>query len=194
MKAKIRKLAVFVEETRQEMSQPVNPPTRRAAAVAVIENPFAGKYAADLTELMDIGEELGELLAQRAVAALGIEGSKAESYGKAAAVGENGELEHAAAILHPKLGAPVRKVLGKGAALIPSSKKRGGVGVPLDIPLGHKDAAFVRSHFDGMEVRINDAPRANEIMVAVAVTDSGRPLPRVGGLTKDQIKGEDGLR
>jgi len=194
MKAKIRKLAVFVEETRQEMSQPVNPPTRRAAAVAVIENPFAGKYAADLTELMDIGEELGELLAQRAVAALGIEGSKAESYGKAAAVGENGELEHAAAILHPKLGAPVRKVLGKGAALIPSSKKRGGLGVPLDIPLGHKDAAFVRSHFDGMEVRINDAPRANEIMVAVAVTDSGRPLPRVGGLTKDQIKGEDGLR
>jgi hypothetical protein len=193
-KAKIRKLAVFVEETCQEMNQAVNPPTRRAAAVAVIENPFAGKYAADLTELMDIGEELGELLAQRAVAALGIEGSKAESYGKAAAVGENGELEHAAAILHPKLGAPVRKVLGKGAALIPSSKKRGGLGVPLDIPLGHKDAAFVRSHFDGMEVRINDAPRANEIMVAVAVTDSGRPLPRVGGLTKDQIKGEDGLR
>ena len=194
MKAKIRKIAVFVEETRQEMDQPVNPPTRRAAAVAVIENPFAGKYVADLTELMDIGEELGDLLAQRAVAALGIEGSKAESYGKAAAVGENGELEHAAAILHPKLGAPVRKVLEKGAALIPSSKKRGGLGVPLDIPLGHKDAAFVRSHFDGMEVRINDAPRANEIMVAVAVTDSGRPLPRVGGLTKDQLKGEDGLR
>ena len=106
----------------------------------------------------------------------------------------NGELEHAAAILHPKLGTPVRRVLGKGAALIPSSKKRGGLGVVLDIPLGHKDAAFVRSHFDSMEVRINDAPRANEIMVAVAVTDSGRPLPRIGGLTKDQIKGEDGLR
>ena len=101
----------------------------------------------------------------------------AESYGKAAAVGENGELEHAAAILHPKLGAPVRKALGKGAALIPSSKKRGGPGVALDIPLGHKDAAFVRSHFDGMEVRIADAPRADEILVAVAVTDSGRPLP-----------------
>ena len=176
------------------MDQTVDPPTRRAAAVAVIENPYAGKYVADLAELMAIGEELGEMLAQRAVTALGIEGPKAESYGKAAAVGENGELEHAAAILHPKLGAPVRKVLGQGAALIPSSKKRGGLGVPLDIPLGHKDAAFVRSHFDGMEVRINDAPRANEIMVAVAVTDSGRPLPRVGGLTKDQIKGEDGLR
>src|SRR5579863_8128998 len=194
MKAKIRKLLTIVEETRFEMDHPVEPPTRRAAAIAVIQNPFAGRYVEDLSELIDIGEELGGLLASRAVAALGIEGPAAESYRKAAAVGENGELEHAAAILHPKLGAPVRKVLGKGAALIPSSKKRGGLGVVLDIPLGHKDAAFVRSHFDGMEVRLNDAPRANEIMVAVAVTDSGRPLPRVGGLTKDQIKGEDGLR
>lgn len=194
MKARIRKLATFVEETCSEMGRNVNPPTRRAAAVAVIENPYAGKYVEDLSELMAIGEELGDLLTQRAVQALGIAGPSSESYGKAAAVGENGEIEHAAAILHPKLGTPVRKVLGKGAALIPSSKKRGGMGVPLDIPLGHKDAAFVRSHFDGMEVRINDAPRANEIMVAIAVTDSGRPLARVGGLTKDQIKGEDGLR
>jgi hypothetical protein len=194
MKAAIRKIAVFVEETHTEMDRKVAPPTRRAAAVAVIENPFAGKYAEDLSDLMTIGEELGELLATKAVAALGIAANTAESYGKAAAVGENGELEHAAAILHPKLGAPVRRVLGKGAALIPSNKKRGGLGVVLDIPLGHKDAAFVRSHFDGMEVRLNDAPRANEMMVAVAVTDSGRPLPRVGGLTKDQIKGEDGLR
>ncbi len=194
MRANIRKLAVFLEETQTEMGRKVDPPTRRAAAVAVVENPCAGKYVEDLSELMTIGEELGELLTQKAVAALGIPANTAESYGKAAAVGENGELEHAAAILHPKLGAPVRKVLGKGAALIPSSKKRGGMGVSLDIPLGHKDAAFVRSHFDGMEVRISDAPRANEIMVAVAVTDSGRPLPRVGGLTKDQIKGEDGLR
>ena len=194
MKAKIRKIAVYVEETQREMDREISPPTRKAAAVAVIENPCAGKYVEDLSELMAIGEELGELLTARAVAALGISGSSAESYGKAAAVGENGELEHAAAILHPKLGTPVRRVLGKGAALIPSSKKRGGMGVVLDIPLGHKDAAFVRSHFDGMEVRINDAPRANEIMVAVAVTDSGRPLARVGGLTKDQVKGEDGLR
>jgi hypothetical protein len=176
------------------MGRPVNPPTRRAAAAAVIENPFAVKYFEDLTELIEIGEELGALLTERAVAALEIPGASAESYGKAAAVGENGELEHAAAILHPKLGTPVRKALGKGAALIPSSKKRGGPGVTLDIPLGHKDAAFVRSHFDGMEIRVNDAPLANEILVAIAVTDSGRPLPRVGGLTKDQIKGEDGLR
>jgi len=194
MKAKIRKLVTFVEETRTEMDQAIDPPTRRAAAAAVIENPFAGRYVADLTELMEIGEELGALLTERAVAALGIAGPAAESFGKAAAVGENGELEHAAAVLHPKLGTPVRKVLGKGAALIPSSKKRGGLGVPLDIPLGHKDAAFVRSHFDGMEIRVSDAPRANEILVAIAVTDSGRPLARVGGLTKGQIKGEDGLR
>ena len=194
MKPRIRKIVTIVEETRIEQGQPVEPPARRAAALAVIENPLAGTYAEDLSELMDIGEELGGLLAERAVAALGIDGPHAESYGKAAAIGENGELEHAAAILHPKLGTPVRNVLGKGAALIPSSKKRGGPGVPFDIPLGHKDAAYVRSHFDGMEVRINDAPRANEIVVAVAVTDSGRPLPRVGGLTKYQVKGEDGLR
>ena len=194
MPARIRKIVTVVEETRSEIGRAVAPPTRRAAAVAVIENPFAGRYAEDLGELIGLGEELGGLLAQKAVAALGIEGTAVESYGKAAAVGENGELEHAAAILHPKLGAPVREALGGGAALIPSSKKRGGVGVPLDIPLGHKDAAFVRSHFDGMEVRVPDAPRAGEIVVAVAVTDSGRPLPRIGGLAKEEIKGEDGLR
>ena len=194
MKAKIRKIVTFVEETRSEMGKTVEPATRRAAAAAVIENPSAGRYVEDLTELTEIGEELGALLTERAVAALGIPGPSVESYGKGAAVGENGELEHVAALLHPKLGTPVRKVLGKGAALIPSSKKRGGPGVTLDIPLGHKDAAYVRSHFDAMEIRINDAPRANEIVVAIAVTDSGRPLARVGGLTKDQIKGEDGLR
>lgn len=194
MKAKIRKIVTVVDEIQMEMGRKVSPPTRRAAAIAVIENPFAGQYVEDLGLLMDIGEELGALLSARAVAALGIPGERAESYGKAALVGENGELEHAAAILHPKMGAPVRKTLGKGAALIPSSKKRGGLGAELDIPLGHKDAAFVRSHFDGMQVSINDAPRANEIMVAIAVTDSGRPVPRVGGLAKDEIKGEDGLR
>ncbi len=194
MSAVIRKIVTVVEETLMEGGRDVSPPTRRAAAIAVIENPFAGRFVDNLDPLVVVGEELGELLATKAVAALGIEGARAQSYGKAAAVGENGELEHAAAILHPKMGAPVRKVLGKGAALIPSSKKRGGLGTVLDIPLGHKDAAFVRSHFDGMEVQINDAPRANEIMVAVAVTDSGRPLPRVGGLKIDEIKGEDGLR
>jgi hypothetical protein len=194
MQAKIRKIVTVVEETHSEMGRAVVPPVRRAAAIAVIENPYAGIFVEDLAELISAGEELGGLLTERAVAALGIPATKVESYGKAAVVGENGELEHAAAILHPKLGGPMRKVLGKGAALIPSAKKRGGPGGPLDIPLGHKDAAYVRSHFDGMEVRINDSPRANEILVAVAVTDSGRPLARIGGLAKDQIKGEDGLR
>lgn len=194
MSAKIRKIVTFLEETHTEMGKAVSPPTRRAAAVAVIENPFAGRYVEDLSDLIAMGEELGGLLAERAVAALGIEGPAAHSYGKAALVGENGELEHAAALLHPKMGAPMRKVLGKGAALVPSSKRRGGLGAELDIPLGHKDAAYVRSHFDGMQVSISDAPRANEIVVAVAVTDSGRPLPRVGGLEVADIKGEDGLR
>lgn len=194
MSAEIRKLAVWVEETHTEMGRPVTPATRKAVAVAVIANPFAGRYADDLSPLIEIGAELGGLLGARCVAALGIEPAQAQSYGKAAMVGEGGELEHAAAILHPKLGAPLRAAVEKGAALVPSSKKMGGPGQVLDVPLGHKDAAYVRSHFDGIEVRLNDAPRAGEIMVAVAVTDSGRPLPRVGGLTHAEAEGKDGLR
>lgn len=194
MIAKIRKIAVWVEETHREMGREISPPTRKAVAVAVIANPFAGTYVEDLTLLMDIGAELGGLLGARCVATLGIEPGQAQSYGKAAMVGEAGELEHAAAILHPKLGAPLRVAVEKGAALVPSLKKMGSAGQVLDIPLGHKDAAYVRSHFDGVEVRLNDAPRANEIMVAVAVTDSGRPLARIGGLTHNQAEGKDGLR
>jgi hypothetical protein len=194
MHAKIRKLIVQLDETRAEMGRPVNPPSRKALAMAVIENPYAGRYAESLDELIAIGEELGGLLGSRCVQALGIAPEQAHSYGKAAIVGEAGELEHAAAILHPKLGAPLRQAVSKGAALVPSSKKMGGLGAAIDVPLGHKDAAFVRSHFDAMEARVADAPRANEIVVAVVVTDSGRPLPRVGGLQSHEIKGEDGLR
>lgn len=194
MSAEIRKTAVFVEETHREIGREISPPTRKAVAVAVIRNPFVGQYVEDLTPLMEIGAELGGLLGEKAVAALGIRPDQAESYGKAAMVGEGGELEHAAAILHPKLGAPLRAAVEKGAALVPSSKKMGGPGQDLDVPLGHKDAAYVRSHFDGVEVRLNDAPRAGEILVAVAVTDSGRPLPRVGGLTHEDAEGKDGLR
>lgn len=194
MTAKIRKIIVQVDEVLMEMGKTVTPPTRRALAMAVIENPFAGGFSENLDELIAIGEELGGLLGQKCVQALGIEPGKAQSYGKAAIVGEAGELEHAAAILHPKLGAPLRLAVEKGAALVPSSKKRGGLGTAIDVPLGHKDAAFVRSHFDAMEARVADAPRANEIVVAVVVTDSGRPLPRVGGLQIHEIRGEDGLR
>ena len=194
MLAKIRKLIVQIDETRIEMGQAVTPPTRRALAMAVIENPYAGGYAENLDELIAIGEELGALLGQRCVQALGIAPGQAQSYGKAAIVGEAGEIEHAAAILHPKLGAPLRLAVEKGSALVPSAKKRGGLGTAIDVPLGHKDAAFVRSHFDAMEARVSDAPRANEIVVCIVVTDSGRPLARVGGLKADEIKGEDGLR
>jgi len=192
--ADIRKIVVQVDETRIEQGQAVNPPTRRAVAMAVIANPYAGRYSENLDALVAIGEELGALLGARAVQALGIAPGQAQSYGKAAIVGEAGELEHAAALLHPKLGAPLRQAVEKGAALVPSAKKRGTLGTAIDVPLGHKDAAFVRSHFDAVEARVADAPRAGEIVVAVAVTDSGRPLPRVGGLQASEIKGEDGLR
>ncbi len=194
MAAQVRKLITVIEETRREAGRAIAPATRKAAAIAVIANPFAGKYDADLETLMAIGEELGDTLGRQAVAALGIKPGEAQSYGKAAIVGEDGELEHAAAILHPRLGKPLRAAVEKGAALVPSSKKRGGPGAAIDVPLGHKDAAFVRSHFDAMEIRVHDAPRRDEIVVAVVVTDSGRPLPRIGGLTVDQIEGKDGLR
>lgn len=194
MPAQIRKLIVQVDETRLEMGQPVTPPVRRAVAMAVITNPFAGRYAEQLDDLIAIGEELGGLLGDKCIVALGIAPHEAEGYGKAAIVGEAGELEHAAAILHPKLGAPLRRAVEKGAALVPSAKKMGGMGCTIDVPLGHKDAAFVRSHFDAIEARVSDAPRANEIVVAVAVTAGGRPLPRVGGLQVSEIEGKDGLR
>jgi hypothetical protein len=190
----IRKLLTVIEETHQEAGQAITPATRKAAAIAVIANPFAGRYADDLGALVETGERLGTLLGERAVAALGIAPGDVESYGKAAIVGEDGELEHAAAILHPKLGAPLRLAVEKGAALVPSAKKRGGMGAAIDVPLGHKDAAFVRSHFDAMEIRVPDAPRRDEIVVAVVVTDAGRPLPRIGGLTVTEIEGKDGLR
>lgn len=194
MAAQVRKLITVVEETQREAGRAVTPATRKAAAIAVIANPSVGKYEADLETLMAIGEELGDMLGRQAVAALGITPGQVQSYGKAAIVGEDGELEHAAAILHPRLGKPLRAAVEKGAALVPSSKKRGGPGAAIDVPLGHKDAAFVRSHFDAMEIRVHDAPRRDEIVVAVVVTDSGRPLPRIGGLTVDQVEGKDGLR
>lgn len=194
MSVEIRKITIVLEEVLREAGEPVSPPTRRAAAIAVIRNPFAGRYEKDLSELIDQGAELGGILTARCIEALAIEPSQAESYGKAALVGEDGELEHAAALLHPAMGKPVRDALGGGAALIPSSKARGPMGMAFDVPLGHRHAAFVRSHFDGMVVKVSDAPRANEIVVAVAVTDSGRPHPRIGGLVKEDVVGKDGLR
>jgi hypothetical protein len=188
---KIRKLLTVSEEVVTDGGRAAKRPVRKVAAVAIIENPFAGKFVDDLTPLIDAGEELGALLAKRATEALG---GAAESYGKAAIVGEAGEYEHAAALLHPKLGAPLRAAVGGGKAIIPSAKKLGGPGTAIDVPLHFKDAAFVRTHYDAMEIRVADAPRANEIVLAIVVTDGGRPHPRIGGLTKDEAKKEDGLR
>jgi hypothetical protein len=188
---KIRKLLTVTEEILSDGARETRRPLRKVAAVAVLENPFAGRFVDDLTTLVDAGEEVGALLAKRATEALG---APAESYGKAAIVGEGGEYEHAAALLHPKLGAPLRAAVGGGKAIIPSAKKLGGPGTAIDVPLHFKDAAFVRSHYDAMEVRVPDAPRAHEIVLVIAITDGGRPHPRIGGLTKDEARKEDGLR
>src|SRR5881628_3273657 len=171
---KIRKMVTLVEEILSDGGREAKRPVRKAAAVVVLENPFAGRFVDDLTPLIDAGEELGALLAKKATEALG---APAESYGKAAVVGEAGEYEHAAALLHPKLGAPLRAAIGGGTAIIPSAKKLGGPGTTIDVPL-----------------RFKDAPRAEEIVLAIALTDGGRPHPRIGGLTKDEAKKEDGLR
>ena len=188
---RIRKMLTVVEEILEDGGRPASRPVRKVAAVAVIDNPFAGRFAEDLSELVKTGEELGDVLGRRAVAALG---APVHSFGKAAVVGEQGEHEHAAAILHPTLGAPFRAAVGGGKAIIPSAAKLGGPGTAIDVPLHYKDAAFVRTHFDAMEVRLADAPKANEILVALVVTDGGRPHPRIGGLTVDEAKKDDGLR
>jgi hypothetical protein len=189
----IRKIVTVIEDVYADGEKKTEKPIRKVAAIAVIKNPFAGKYQGVLDMLIDIGEELGKILGERAVGALGND-RVVESYGKAAIVGEKGELEHAAAILHPKLGTPLRNAVGGGKAIIPSVKKLGRMGDALDIPLHFKDAAFVRSHFDGMTISVNDAPKSDEILVAIAVSDGGRPHPRIGGLKKEEVKGEDGLR
>ncbi len=188
----IRKVVTTVERIRSEAGHPVEPALTRVVTAAVLTNPAAGEYREDLAELIDFSAELSGTLAREAVAVL--EGRSVHSYGKGGIAGMAGELEHVAAMLHPAFGAGLREACGGGKSIIPSAKKRGGPGTPLDVPLHHKDAAFVRSHFDAIELRIVDAPAADELVIAVAVTDGGRPLPRVGGLEVDDIIGEDGLR
>lgn len=190
----IRKLVTIVEETRKEMGRDLPTPVKKAAVIAVIENPFTGTYREDLEELIDDGAKLGDMLGNMARDALGVTKGECEGYGKGAIIGVNGELEHGHAILHPKLGAPFREAIGGGKAIIPSAAKMGGPGTELDVPTHYKDAAFVRTHFDAMPVSVQDAPRGDEILVALVVTNSGRPLPRIGGLRKEEAKKEDGLR
>ncbi|SDO88389.1 amino acid synthesis family protein [Desulforhopalus singaporensis] len=194
MKPEVRSVYTILEETHVDGVRALEKPTRKAACAAVFKNPYAGQYVEDLSLLYEFSKELGEMLTQKAVAALGITPDEVQSYGKAAIAGLQGEREHCAALMHPALGKPIRDNVGGGKALLPSAKKLGGPGCAIDLPLGHKDAAYVRSHFDAMEVRIPDAPKDDELVLIVGVTDSGRPFPRVGGLTIDEIKGEDGLR
>ena len=193
-KPEIRKMYTLVEETHADGVKRLEKPVRKAAAAAVFKNPFADKYVEDLSLLFDWSAELGEILTKKAVAALGIKAEEVQSYGKAAIVGERGELEHCAAILHPKLGKPLRDNVGGGKAIIPSAKKLGFPGASIDVPLHFKLAACVRTHVDATEARFPDAPRADELVLIVAITDSGRPLARIGGLTISEVKGEDGLR
>lgn len=190
----VRKFLDLVEETHMENGRPVIPAARKAAAVAVIKNPFAGRFEQDLDPLIEMGDTLGEILANRALNALNILPEQVESFGKGALVGMGGELEHAAALLHPKLGHAVRRVVGGGKTMMPSVKKMGVPGTELDVPVHCRDAALVRSHFDAMTVRVPDGPRTDEILVMVILTDAGRPLPRVGGLKKEEIAVYDGIR
>lgn len=194
MQPQIRTVYTIVEETCMDGVKPLGKPTRKAACAVVFKNPYAGQYQEDLSLLYAWSETLGDMLTKKAVAALGIAPEAVQSYGKAAISGMAGEREHCAALMHPALGKPIRANVGGGKALLPSAKKLGGPGTAIDLPLGHKDAAFVRSHFDAMEVRIPDAPMTDELVLIVGVTDSGRPAPRVGGLTTEEIKGQDGLR
>ncbi len=175
----IRKQMLVVEETLREVGQEVNPPLRKVAAIAVIENPYAGKYVADLSPLIDFGAELGEMLAKRAVEALGVAPDQVKGYGKGAIVGSFGELEHCAAIMHIKLGKPFRDAVAGGKAIIPSSVKRGGPGTRIDVPLHHKDDEWQFDYLDAMEISVEGAPGPDEIVVALVVTSNGRPLARV---------------
>lgn len=194
MELKIRKYYTFVEEVKIDGAKEVEGKNLKASIAVVFENPYAGKYVEDLSELSKWSADQTPDLVERVLRTAGIEVKDVESYGKAAIVGGNGELEHAAALLHPTLGKPFRDGIGGGKAIIPSAKKMGYPGCAIDVPLHYKDAAFVRSHFDAMEVRVPDAPRDNELVLILSVTNCGRPHPRVGGLKVDEIVGNDGLR
>lgn len=191
---KIRKVVTVVEETRSELGQPLAVPAKKVAAMAVIENPFAGRYQQDLRALEDLGEELGAVLARAARTAANVTPEECEGYGKAAIVGTLGELEHGHAVIHAKFGAPVRVEFGGGKAVIPSTGKVGAAGVTIDVPTVYKHAFTVRSHYDAVTVSVPDAPRPDEIVVVLALTTAGRPLARESGLRKADVKGQDGLR
>jgi len=186
----VRKWVVFSEEILEEGGRPLERPLRKVAVAAVLKNPYAGAWSENIDQLIDAGEWLATELMDRAKAALG---SPVEAYGKGGIVGEHGELEHVAAVLHPKFGAPTRSLTG-GVSILPSVKKRAAMGATLDIPVHHIKAMLVRSHFDAVTISVPDAPGADELLLALAVTSAGRPHARIGGLAAGDAVGEDGLR
>lgn len=190
---RVRKYQTSVEEIWHEGGPTGERPLRRACALAVITNPFAGSYHADLLPFMEVLKPLGLDLARRLIAALGGDAMVVEGYGKGAIVGEAGEIEHGA-LWHAPGGYGMRELLGGAKAIVPSTKKLGGPGTRLDVPLTHINASYVRSHFDSMEVGIADAPRSSELLLALVMSTGPRIHARVGGLRADEIKGEDGLR
>jgi len=188
----LRKTMLFVEDIHHDGGPAPEQPRRRAAMIALVKNPFAGGFTEDLQSAMDDLKPLGLMMTERLIDALGdVDGI--DGYGKAAMAGENGELEHTA-LWHVPGGYAMRARLGEAKAIVPSAMKLGGVGTRLDIPLGHINAAYVRSHFDGMEVGVPDGPRANELLFALAMTRGPRIHHRMGGLQVEDVKGEDGLR
>jgi hypothetical protein len=189
----IRKRLTQIEEIFHEGGKPSSEPLRRGAMLCVIHNPFAGRYVEDIAGFMDDLTPLGVAMARALLEALGGDPARIHSYGKGAIVGSAGELEHGA-LWHVPGGYAMREILGEAKAIVPSAKKVGGPGTRLDVPITHINASYVRSHFDAMEVGISDAPRADEIMLALVMTTGARIHARVGGLKASEIKGEDGLR
>jgi hypothetical protein len=190
---RIRKRVVIVEEIFHEGGPAAEKPLRRAAALAVIHNPFAGKYVPEISSFMDDLNPLGLYMARSLITALGGDPKVIEGYGKGAIVGQAGELEHGA-LWHVPGGYAMREILGNAKAIVASTKKVGSLGTRLDVPITHINASYVRSHFDAMEVGIGDAPRADEILLALVMTTGPRVHARVGGLKASEIKGQDGLR
>jgi Amino acid synthesis len=189
----LRKRLMAVEEVFHDGGPPPEEPLRRAAALVVIQNPFSGRYVKEIAGFMDDLKPLGLEMATWLIAALGGDPKSIEGFGKGAIVGSAGELEHGA-LWHVPGGYAMRQLLGDAKAIVPSTKKVGGPGTRLDVPITHINASYVRSHFDAMEVGINDAPRADEIVLALVMTTGARIHARVGGLRASEIKGEDGLR
>lgn len=193
MSVEVRKIVSNAEEIRHDGGPPLNRPHLKAWVAAVIRNPFAGRYVPEIAGMMDELKPLGLECSKRLVAALGGDVSIIEAYGKGSLVGQAGELEHGA-LWHVPGGYAMRELLGKALAIVPSTTKVGGMGAPIDIPIHHKDAAYVRSHFDSVTAIVPDAPRADEIVFVLAMTTGGRPHARVGGLQVSEISKWDGQR